>query len=156
MVSQAYKPVELKDEPATKQFQADLKKYAGLTGVPDYGTYTGYIACDMAITGLEQAGKNPTRKSFVDGIRKTIGDQYDAAGLNCQPIRPQPTTPSARSPTTELHLLRHQVKNGKFVVHQQRASRSSASSSATRRHREDERNTGGVIDDGDRPATAAP
>ena len=43
-----YAPVELKTK-ATKQFQADLKKYAGYTGVPDYGIYTGYITCDMAI-----------------------------------------------------------------------------------------------------------
>ena len=30
------KPVEIKDA-ATKQFQADLKKYAKVTGVPDFG-----------------------------------------------------------------------------------------------------------------------
>ena len=64
----------------------NLKKYAGLTGVPDYGTYTGYITCDMAILGLKNAGKNPTRQSFVDGIRKTNGGKYDGAGLLCKPI----------------------------------------------------------------------
>ena len=31
----------------------------GITGVPDYGAYTGYIACDMAITGLKNAGQEP-------------------------------------------------------------------------------------------------
>ena len=66
--------------------RSDLKKYAGLTGVPDYGTYTGYIVCDMMIKGLQAAGKNPTRQAFVDGIRKTNGGQYDGAGLLCQPI----------------------------------------------------------------------
>ncbi len=63
-----YRPVELGGK-AIKQFQANLKKYAGLTGVPDYGTYTGYIVCDMAIQGLKAAGKNPTRQGFVDGVR---------------------------------------------------------------------------------------
>jgi ABC-type branched-subunit amino acid transport system substrate-binding protein len=36
----AWAPVELKTK-ATKQFQSDLKKYSGLTGVPDFGAYTG-------------------------------------------------------------------------------------------------------------------
>ena len=70
IVSQSYKPAELKNDPAVKQFRSDLKKYSGITGVPDYGVYTGYIACDMAITGLQGAGKNPTGKGFIDGFRK--------------------------------------------------------------------------------------
>ena len=79
-----YKPVELKNDPAVKQLEADLKKYEGMTGVPDYGTYTGYILCDMAIMGLEEAGANPTRQGFIDGIRNR--GEYDAAGLTCQPL----------------------------------------------------------------------
>ena len=81
----AYRPVELGGK-AVKTFQSNLKKYADLTGVPDYGTYTGYIVCDIAILGLKNAGKTPTRQSFVDGIRKTNGGQYDGAGLLCKPI----------------------------------------------------------------------
>ncbi|HLM19391.1 MAG TPA: ABC transporter substrate-binding protein [Acidimicrobiia bacterium] len=81
----AYRPVELGGK-AVKTFRSNLKKYAGITGVPDYGTYTGYIVCDMAILGLKNAGKNPTRQGFVDGIRKTNGGQYDGAGLLCKPI----------------------------------------------------------------------
>ena len=50
-------PVEIKSK-ATERFQADLKKYAGYTGVPDFGVYTGYIACDLAILGLQQQGDN--------------------------------------------------------------------------------------------------
>jgi branched-chain amino acid transport system substrate-binding protein len=79
----AYRPVEL-GGPAIKKFQANLKKYVGLTGVPDYGTYTGYITCDMMIKGLQAAGKNPTRQGFVDGIRN--GGPYDGAGLLCAPL----------------------------------------------------------------------
>ena len=54
--------------------------------MPNYGVYTGYITCDMAILGLQNAGKNPTRQSFVDGIRKANGGKYDSAGLTCKPI----------------------------------------------------------------------
>jgi branched-chain amino acid transport system substrate-binding protein len=78
-----YKPVELKNDPAVKEFVKNLKK-GGLSGVPDYGTYLGYITCDMAITGLEEAGANPTRQGFVDGLRN-LGT-YDGAGLPCAPL----------------------------------------------------------------------
>jgi branched-chain amino acid transport system substrate-binding protein len=84
MVSQIYKPAELSKDPAVKKFRADLKKYGGITGVPDYGAYTGYISCDMAIVGLEQAGKNPTRQGFIDGLHN-LGI-YKAADLTCQPL----------------------------------------------------------------------
>jgi branched-chain amino acid transport system substrate-binding protein len=78
-----YKPVELKDA-ATKQFQADLKKYAKVTGVPDYGMYTGYVLADYAIAAMQKAGKDLTRQAFVDSGHG-IG-QYDQAGLACQAV----------------------------------------------------------------------
>ena len=63
VLATGFAPVELKTK-ATKQFQADLKK-VGYTGVPDFGVYTGYITCDMAIVGLQHAGNPPTRpRSF--------------------------------------------------------------------------------------------
>ena len=77
------KPVELKDKD-TKKFQSVLKKYAGITGVPDYGMYTGYILADYTIAAMEKAGKDLTRQGFV-----TAGHglgQYDQAGLACQPV----------------------------------------------------------------------
>jgi branched-chain amino acid transport system substrate-binding protein len=77
------KPVELKDK-ATKKFQADLKKYANVTGVPDYGMYTGYILADYTIAAMQKAGKDLTRQGFVAGGHG-IG-QYDQAGLACQPV----------------------------------------------------------------------
>ena len=40
----------------------------------------------MAILALKNAGKNPTRQSFVDGIRNANGGMYDSAGLTCKPI----------------------------------------------------------------------
>ena len=71
-------PVELKTK-ATKQFQADLKKYADTTGIPDYGLYTGYMSCELALLGLKNAGNPPTRAAFAPNLRK-VGS-YDGAGL---------------------------------------------------------------------------
>jgi branched-chain amino acid transport system substrate-binding protein len=109
---QAYKPVELKTA-ATKRFQADLKKYAGLTGVPDYGQYLGYIMADMAVTGLEHAGKNPTRQGFVDGLHQ-LGT-YDAAGLTCSPLDISLKN-FGKYPATNCNYYEY-VKDGKFVVY---------------------------------------
>jgi branched-chain amino acid transport system substrate-binding protein len=111
VVFQTYKPVEVKDK-YTKQFQADLKKYAKITGVPDYGIYTGYITCDMAITGLQQAGPNPTRQGFIDGMHK-LGT-YQAAGLNCAPYDISLAT-FGKYPSTGCEYFMR-VKNDKFVV----------------------------------------
>ncbi len=108
---QTYKPVELKDK-STKQFQADLKKYAGLTGVPDYGQYTGYITCELAILGLQNAGKTPTRRGFIDGLRK-LGT-YDEAGLACTPVDIS-LEGISKAPTTGCSYFMY-VKDGKFVV----------------------------------------
>jgi branched-chain amino acid transport system substrate-binding protein len=109
----AYRPVEL-GGPAVKEFQANLKKYVGITGVPDYGTYTGYIACDMAILGIQNAGKNPTRQGFVDAIRKTNDGKYNGAGLLCAPIDLSLAAYGKVAPTTCTWFVT--VKDGKFTV----------------------------------------
>jgi branched-chain amino acid transport system substrate-binding protein len=106
-----YRPVELGGK-AIKEFRKNLKKYADLTGVPDYGTYTGYIVCDMMIQGLEAAGNNPTRQGFVDGVRG-LG-KYDAAGLTCAPIDLSTESYQTVSPTTCTWFVT--VKDGKFNV----------------------------------------
>ena len=112
VVSQIYKPAELKNDPAVKQFRSDLKKYVGITGVPDYGAYTGYIACDLAITGLQQAGKNPTRQGFIDGLHK-LGT-YNGANLTCQPLDISLKN-FGKTPTKSCQYF-VTFKNGKFVV----------------------------------------
>jgi branched-chain amino acid transport system substrate-binding protein len=106
-----WQPVELKTK-ATKQFQADLKKYAGYTGVPDFGQYTGYTTCELMILGLQNAGQTPTRDGFVTGLRK-LGS-YDAAGLNCGPI----DISAEHYGTYPINGCTYAVtvKNGKFVV----------------------------------------
>jgi branched-chain amino acid transport system substrate-binding protein len=106
-----YKPVELKTA-ATKKFQADLKKYAGFTGVPDFGVYNGYIIADLIIKGCENAGKNLTRQGFVDGVH-AVG-KYDQAGLACQPVDVSLEGRGHASKTSCGYFL--QAKDGKFVL----------------------------------------
>ena len=105
------KPVEIKDA-ATKQFQADLKKYAQVTGVPDFGMYGGYILADFAIAGLQKAGNPPTRQGLVDGTH--VLGTYDQAGLACQPVDVSLAGRGHASPTTCGYIV--QLKNGKFVL----------------------------------------
>ena len=107
----AFAPVELKTK-ATKQFRSDLKKYTGYTGIPDFGIYTGYMSCDLAILGLKNAGNPPTRAAFAPNLRK-VGT-YDGAGLSCQPIDISAATFGKAAPTNCGWFV--QVKNGKFVT----------------------------------------
>ena len=105
-----WKPVELKDA-ATKQLQSDLKKYADITGVPDFGMYSGYILGDFAVTGLEAAGKSPTRQGLVDGVH-ALGT-YDQAGLTCKPV--DVSLAGRNKPPAEGCGYVVQFKGGKFV-----------------------------------------
>jgi branched-chain amino acid transport system substrate-binding protein len=106
-----YVPVELKTK-ATKQFQADLKKYAGYTGVPSYGQYLGYITAELIVLGLQQAGANPTRQGFIDGLHK-LGT-FDGAGLACRQLDISLENYGKTSPTGCAYYM--YVKDGKFVV----------------------------------------
>jgi branched-chain amino acid transport system substrate-binding protein len=75
-------PVELHTA-ATIAEQAAFKKYAGFTGVPDFGWTEGWETADLLIKGLQVAGKNPTRQSFINNLRKVTN--YTAGGLLSQP-----------------------------------------------------------------------
>ena len=112
ILASRFAPVELKTK-ATKQFQADLKKYAGYTGVPDFGMYTGYITCDLAILGLENAGQ-PAHPGRVRRRTCASSRTYDQAGLACRPIDISLETYGQASPTGCGWYV--QIKNGKFVV----------------------------------------
>ena len=112
VVSQLYKPAELKNDPAVKKFRADLKKYGDITGVPDYGAYTGYLSCDLAITGLQLAGKNLTHQGFIDAIHN-LGT-YKAANLTCMPFDVSLKN-FGKTPTRNCQYF-ITFKNGKFVV----------------------------------------
>jgi len=71
-------PVQLKT-PATKAFQAALAKYAHYAGVPGFDWYEGWASADLMIRGLELAGKNPTRSSFIARLHQVTN--YTADGL---------------------------------------------------------------------------
>jgi branched-chain amino acid transport system substrate-binding protein len=82
-------PVEL-HTPGTVQEQAALKKYAGFTGVPDFGYTEGWESAGLMIEGLQVAGKNPTRQSFISNLRKVTSWNDD--GLLPSPINFEHTT----------------------------------------------------------------
>jgi branched-chain amino acid transport system substrate-binding protein len=107
----SFKPIELGGK-AVKQFMADRKKYGAATGVPAFGDYTGYVTCDIVVTGLEAAGKNLTRQGFVDGLRKI--DAYPAAGLTCAPYDFSAANYGKINPNNCSWFTA--LKNGKFVV----------------------------------------
>ncbi len=104
VVSQVYKPAELASDPAVKKFRADLKKYSGITGVPDYGAYTGYIACDLAITGIQEAGKNPTQTGLHRRPAQARHLQGRRPHVRARRHQPRELREDARA---ELPVLRH-------------------------------------------------
>ena len=110
LLTPGWKPVEL-ETAATKRFQADLKKYAHFTGVPDFGMYAGYILADFTIAGLKNAGKPPTRQGLVDGTH-ALGT-YDQAGLACQPV--DVSVAGRGKPPKETCSYAVQLKDGKYV-----------------------------------------
>jgi branched-chain amino acid transport system substrate-binding protein len=110
LFAQGWAPVELKTA-ATKKFQANLKKYGGYTGVPDFGVYTGYLTADLLIKGLQAAGKDLTRDGFVTAT-KGLGT-WDAAGLSCQPVDVSATGFGTQPPTACSWYVN--IKGGRFV-----------------------------------------
>ena len=71
-------PVELRT-PATIAQQAAFKKFAGFTGVPSFDWTEGWTSADLLIKGLQVAGKNPTRGSFISNLRKVTN--WSSGGL---------------------------------------------------------------------------
>jgi branched-chain amino acid transport system substrate-binding protein len=60
-------PFEAKT-PATMAEQAAFAKYEHYTGLPNLNWSFGWLSADLFIRGLQAAGQNPTRKSFIDGL----------------------------------------------------------------------------------------
>ena len=81
ILTTGWAPVELKTK-ATKRFQADLEKYADFTKVPDFGIYTGYIDCDMAIMGLKKQGDDLDPSTYWEALR-SVGTYNAGGGLGC-------------------------------------------------------------------------
>jgi branched-chain amino acid transport system substrate-binding protein len=76
-------PVEL-HTPATMAEQAAFKQYENFTGVPGFDWAQGYMSADLLIKGLQVAGQNPTRASFISNLRQV--SRYDAGGLLQAPV----------------------------------------------------------------------
>jgi branched-chain amino acid transport system substrate-binding protein len=60
----------------------NLQKYvpgAKSGQIPDYGVQNAYVAMDLMIDGLQHAGSNPTRTSFIDNLHQV--SNYTANGI---------------------------------------------------------------------------
>ncbi len=102
-------PVEL-NTPATQQFVNALKTYAGYTGIPGFDYTQGWLAADLMIKGLQQAGQNPTRQAFISNLSKVTN--YDANGLLASPVN---YAAFGQVPATQC-LFFPQLVGSKFVT----------------------------------------
>jgi Periplasmic binding protein len=71
-----------KSNPAVAQMYTNMEKYIphfNPNTIPDFGLFGGYLTADLMIKGLEVAGANPTRQSFITNLRQVTG--YTAGGL---------------------------------------------------------------------------
>jgi branched-chain amino acid transport system substrate-binding protein len=78
-------PFEL-HQPGTDAILANLKKYDPkyTGGDPDYGLIGGYLSTQLMIKGLQVAGQNPTRASFMSGLHGV--SSYDDGGVLPSPV----------------------------------------------------------------------
>ena len=103
-------PVEL-HTPATIAEQAAFKKYAGFTGVPDFGWSEGWETAGLLIEGLQVAGRNPTRQSFITNLRKVTS--WNDNGLLAQAVNFEHTT----TPNSKRVWLHHRTDRAQFRPH---------------------------------------
>ncbi|MBO0728006.1 MAG: ABC transporter substrate-binding protein [Acidimicrobiaceae bacterium] len=96
---------------ATTSMLAALAKYASFHGVPGFDYCEGYTTADLMIRGLEAAGPNPTRQSFISGLRKVTN--YDAGGLLPNPVNFTPAAIGQPTPTSCAYTV--QLKGKMFV-----------------------------------------
>ena len=88
-----YQAVQL-NTPATQQFTNALKTYANYTGIPGFDYAQGWLAADLMIKGLEGAGQNPTRQSFITNLSKVTS--YNTNGLLASPVTTLPSVSRRR------------------------------------------------------------
>jgi branched-chain amino acid transport system substrate-binding protein len=109
---------------------AALKKYvpAYPGGILDLGVIDGWQAADLFIKGLEVAGLNPTRQSFVSNLRTVTG--WDANGLRPAPAvfnpfgrrRRNTATPISSSATTSSLRIRQSTSHSAEPLYPTRTS----------------------------------
>ncbi len=73
----SYEPVEMHTA-ATEQFQSYLKK-AGVSGLPTYAEYNGYISVAALVDALKTAGTDPTPQKLITALAGV--KNFNAAGL---------------------------------------------------------------------------
>jgi ABC-type branched-subunit amino acid transport system substrate-binding protein len=78
IVDVAQVPVE-EHTPATEAQQAAFETYEHFSGVPNLNWTYGWLSADLFIKGMQEAGQNPTRASFLNALRNTTG--WTANGL---------------------------------------------------------------------------
>jgi branched-chain amino acid transport system substrate-binding protein len=107
----AYFPGTVYSTPPQKAFLADLKKYDPeyTGGLPDLGASLGWPAGNLMIEGLQLAGKNPTRQSFMTNLRKVTN--WTDSGLALTPVD---LKDFGQAPKTECAPY-VQFENGKYV-----------------------------------------
>jgi ABC-type branched-subunit amino acid transport system substrate-binding protein len=71
-------PVEEKT-PATLAEQAAFAKYEHYTGIPNLNWSFGWLSADLMIRGLQVAGQNPTRSSFISALHNVTN--WNGGGL---------------------------------------------------------------------------
>lgn len=71
-------PVQEKT-PATLAEQAAFQKFEHYTGIPNLNWTYGWLSADLFIRGLQAAGQNPTRSSFISNLRNV--SNWNGGGL---------------------------------------------------------------------------
>lgn len=102
------KPLTL-DDPAVQAY-VDAMKAAGVNTETSFAS-VGYVAADLFIRGLQEAGPCAARADFVQNLRKVT--DYDGAGLSIEPVSFAPgLTPNGDPAKCQWFL---KVQDGAFV-----------------------------------------
>jgi len=96
---------------ATNTMVANLKQYdpSYKGGYPTFGATGAYLAAELMIKGLQEAGPNPTRVSFITNMRTVTS--WDANGLLASAVAFN--NPGHSQPTRCSYYV--QVKGNDFV-----------------------------------------
>ena len=103
-------------DPGAKPMIDALAKYAPgykASDAPNNGMFSSYLSTDLMIKGLEVAGENPTRDSFITNLQKVT--DYTAGGVLPSPTDFSHFGTAAAIPERYCHYYL-QVKGGKFVA----------------------------------------
>ena len=120
----AYYPSQIppldQNNAATNTMLNNLKTYdpSYKGGYPSYGATGSYLAAELMIKGLEVAGQNPTRQSFITNLSQVTG--WDANGLLASPVS---FNHFGTPEQTHLRVLR---AGGGHLLHQQDRQRGQA------------------------------